>query len=901
MVKHATMAPRASSVTRVELPLLPVAAVFTVVDDAVVELDPSEVKPENVGLKAYGLASLPSVWTRPFFVIPHSSSPTEAAILEVVRRLGLKIEKRFIIRSSGVDESMDRRGDLDSAECNVSDLLSQVVRLRQALVDRGTSEGQQVHFVVQQLLPTRAKGHLSNERRIAEQKRDWIAEVEASGSHSLEVKSISLRRWRDNRPPSEGALPCTYRAQYIQCLTAVAKWAYWRLIRVHFEWVWDGQTVYLVQADACDEVVGGVNPKELVLDPAQSDIHSSHLRVFREASPHDFEQYRKLANARLYRDLGYEMVSFYVLDDADEIRKIVQEGTCSQALRSDLEALVERPLVIRTDGRSVPPELRQMLPRSEELRSLDLAEQWLFGAFRQGVVQKTSDSAMSLMECGPCLIAHHFVPAAAAAWCQARPDQRRVRIESLWGLPEGLYWYSYDAFDVDTKVSSVANDTKQPSNMTVRERRRYKEHFVAPDSDGRWILHKTAAGPDWQRSINRTDWIKEIAWTSRRIAAKVGHPVVVMWFVDLAHSASTHRVLPWHHEEWQTGSSPRKAAPRRKLSATTDFVLRAKVDWALLKERISKGDQIVRIRVQPNEPEMVRDREFAEELAAFAKEHRLVVELEGGLLSHAYYMLSRAGCTVECADLDDYATDDYELEFNKLVRDQIPLSIAEKGEAVTVIRLTGEALIAALRRKLIEESLEVLDAGTTDEIADELADVREVTLSLMSRLGITEVDVESRRKKKAKARGGFDGALMLSKTTVAPSMELPQVSVDDDFKQDLVSSTIDLEAAIPSAFEDIHVDKRVDAVGVVERQFTIEVPVHAGGFKPTRVVFSMPTHSGEQHEMAFELLLKRRGSNLRVRARVLNTAIQLPLNFGCDGTVESATGVGTSHYDHGPV
>ena len=635
----------------------------------------------------------------------------------------------------------------------------------------------------------------------------------------------------------------------------------------------------MVQADACDELAGGVEPKDLVRLPRKGRNSKTILRLFREANAADYEQYRKLGNARTYRDCGYAMVPFYVLDDEREIRGIVENGECSDELRRDLELLVARPLVIRTDGQSIPESLRQMLPRSEELRSAEAAERWLVTEFRQLATQKTSDSAVTLSECKPCLIAHHFVPATAAAWCQARPDQRRVRIESLWGLPEGLYWYAYDAFDVDTQVPSVAIDTKQPSNVAIRERRRYKERFVAPDEEGNWVLHRTAAGPDWQRSIRRTEWIEEIAWTSRRIASAVGFPVVVMWFVDVPSAASAHRVLPWYHEPWKTESSPHKAAPRHKLSVTTDFVLRGKADWESLKARLNGGEQIVRVKVQPDEPDIVRDRKFAEDLAELAKKYQLVIELEGGVLSHAYYLLSAAGCAVECADLDGYATSDYELDFNKLVRDKIPSSIAARGEDVTVLRLAGEALIVALRRKLVEESLEVLDARTSEEVAEELADVREVTLALMSKLGITAADVEVRRKRKAKSRGAFKDALMLSKTAIAPSMGSRGLQLDEGADRSFVSMTIDQEAAIPSALAEIHADKRVDAAGVPERQFTIDVAAHVSGYQPARLAFSMPTQSGEQHHMVFELLLGRHGADLRVRARVQNAAVQLELRF----------------------
>jgi predicted house-cleaning noncanonical NTP pyrophosphatase (MazG superfamily) len=881
------MASRAQPPRRVPRPLSPIIPVLTVVGDAVVELAPASVTPQAVGLKAVGLASLPVAWTQPFFVVTHGSLPERPALVSAIGKLGLRTDAKLIVRSSGTDESMESRGALESAECDIDSLAAKVEQLRSAVGAGDSQKGLRVHWVVQQLLPTMAKGHLSNERRIAEEKRDWVAEVEASAGHAVEFHPIPLRTWRDSRPALEDEiLSCQYRESYLQCLTVVARWAYERLIRVHFEWVWDGHAIYLVQADGCDDTAGGVDPKDLVQLPPKRRISGSSLRLFREASAADYQDYRKLANVRLYRELGYEMVPFYVLDDQVELKRLVEEGRCSDDLKADLEVLAARPLVIRCDGRNVPAELRQMLPRSEELRTGAEAEHWLLGKFRTDATTRTTGTGTSLAECTPCLIAHHFMPATASAWCQARPDHRRVRIESLWGLPEGLYWYAYDAFDVDTQVTFVERDVQRPNHMPIRERRRYKEHFVAPDSNGNWVLHKSAAGPDWQRSIKRSEWVEEIAWASRRIAAAVGYPVVVMWFVDVPKAVSNHRVLPWYHEPWKTDASPHKAAPRRKLSATTDFVLRGKADWAQLKSKVESGEQIVRVRVDPSEPEIVRDREFAEELAAFAKQHKLVVELAGGVLSHAYYMLARAGCTVECADLDDYATADYEVEFNKLVRDLIPAAIAARGEAVTALRLEGAALMAALRRKLVEESLEVLDAETTEQIAEELADVREVVLAIMSRLGITETDVEARRKRKVKARGAFAEALMLSKTSVAPSMGFRELQDDEGGSPSLVAATIDREAEIPGGFEDIHLDRRVDASGAAERQFTIDVPAHAAGYQSSRVPFGLPTQSGEQHEMVFELVLGRKGSDLRVRVRLMNAQIQLGLDFG-DGAASN--------------
>lgn len=861
-------------VKRSPRPLEPRVEVLFVDGGELRTFQPNAITPDSVGQKAYGLATLPSNWTLPFFVISGRSRPEPGAVAEAMERTGIDAPFKVIVRSSGVDESMEERGSLDSIECEINDVVSALLSLESRLQNRLAATGNCVHWVVQQLVPVSAKGHLSNESRVAEDKRDWLAEAEASPGKAHEARPISLRPWRDSRPPHEDPLTCRFREQYVKCLGAVARWAYDRLIRVHFEWVWDGNRIHIVQADECSDLTGGVDPKKLVVAPPKGKHGLPPLKIFRLATTSDFLDFRKLGNAQLYRQLGYSMVPFYVLDDPGELNTIVNDGTCSEDLLHDLQILTSRPLVIRSDGREVPEELRQMLPRSEELRTFSEARDWLVTVFRIEASKQTNDGA-SLATSRPALIAHHFLPATASAWCQARPNQRRVRIESLWGLPEGLYWHAYDAYDVDTLASTT--DISRPARMVVRERRRYKERFVAPDASGKWILHQTISGPDWQRSIKRTEWIEEIAWTSRQIADKTQLPVVVMWFVDIPQSASSHRVLPWYHEKWNSDASLQKAAPRHKLSVSADFELLRRADWLELQQRVNAGEHIVRARVHPIEPDIVRDREFAEQLAAFAKEHNIVVELEGGVLSHAYYMLSRAGCIVECADLDDYATDDYELEFNKLVRDNIPQSIADRGEAVTSLRLEGAALISALKKKVVEESLEVLDATTTDEMAEEIADVREVISSLMKQLDIADADVEQRRRKKAKKRGGFDEGLMLSKTAVAsPLMTSP---ASDDFPVELtqVIGTISREAEIPRSQSDMHVDKRVDGSGAMERQFTVDVPSHASGYAPERVLFNLETQTGEPHEMVLELVLTRRGGDLRIRIRLRNAAVQLSL------------------------
>lgn len=871
---------RAALTRRTERPLRPSVGVALVQGASYTRLAPSDITPEIIGLKAWGLNSIPQAWTKPYFVVSGEISPTQAALERALTDVGLQEIHELLVRSSGVEESIEARGSLISKACRAEHLLETLEDLRRSPVV--TTANGHVHWVIQEHVKVVTKGHLSNERRVAKDKRDWVAETEASIGRTGESHRISIRPWRDNREtPENSPLKCDYHAACIDRLKEVARWAYDRLIRVHFEWAWDGKTVYVVQADEYGNKNGGVDPRSLVKTPVAANLSGKELKVFRLATAQDFCTYRKLGNAKLYQDLGYNMVPFYVLDNPHELRVLLSNGQCSEALLADLELLSKQPLVIRTDGYDIPEERWTMLPRSDELRSKSAAAEWLLNKFRSPII-KAGDDGVSLSQYQLCLIAHHFVPAVASAWCQARPDNRRVRIESLWGIPEGLYWYGYDAFDVDTKNISIDEKGTLPKEMAIRDRIRHKEHFIAPDKSGAWVVHKTAAGPDWNPSIKHDKWLEEISWTSRRIAKALGEPVVVMWFVGLPKAVSEHQVLPWFHTKWHSSGTLNKAAPRRKNESATDFLLQTRQDWLHLNDVLTRREAISRVVVHPTEPELVRDPEFAKALAELGKRYLFVIELAGGILSHAYYLLSQAGCDVECVDLDEYATGDDEFSFNKLVRDRIPESIAAKGENVLLIELQGEALIAALRRKLVEEAMEVLDAKNNDQIAEELADVREVMLALMSRLEITEATVERLRKKKAAERGAFDKALMLSRTAVSSPLSMPDFDPEELLKGEpqKASKTISMVIEMPGTGEDLHSDKRVSATGNVERLFTTQLPAHVDGLNPLLARFSLETPSGKAYEMQFEIEADRVGADVHLKMKLSHAPTQLSLNLG---------------------
>lgn len=850
---------------RLQEPLAPVSGVVVISGDSIQKLPPSCLTSSRVGRKALGLASLPPVWCKPFFVVSGHTNPSPTAIASVISQFKLDGTNEVLVRSSGIDESIRSRGSYESKACSPFSIAKTINHLQERRnSSRADTRRSHIHWIVQQHINTAAKGHLSNERRLFKADRDWLAEIETTQAHPYESHTIAIRPWRDARRPMPEVLSCPYKENYITCLKEVARWAFSRKLRIHFEWVWDGTTVYIVQADEAVDEQYGVDPRKIVVTPSKA-IASFNLRAFRRATNADFEQFPKLANTKIYRDLGYDLPDFYILSNESDICELTTSGVLSPNAIEDLDHLTRSPLVIRTDGQRIPIDQRTMLPRSDELRSKEAALKWLTEEFR------TKVDDLGLQHLPLALIAHNFVPAVSSAWCLADAEKRRVRIESLWGIPEGIYWYAHDVFDVDTLERNVT-DTKPRRKFIINKRVRYKSQFIAPDSSGNWVLYETKPGPDWIPSIRLTRWVEEIAWTSRRISKVAGYPVVVMWFIGVPKECSQQRIMPWYHEQWKPDESKTKAAPRHKSAVGTGYTISTRADWERLKRLCQSENRITRVRVSPTEPDLVRDQKFASQLGRLAKENEFVVNLSGGILSHSYYLLKKEGCAVECEDL--FGTTDELLDFNKLVRDNIPNVISTHGEEVEVVELAGTALIESLKRKIVEEAFEILDARNTEELSEEIADLYEVIDKLTYELGIDKKRITSLQKTKAGKKGGFSKGLLLRKTTLEgafsnapnePNLKLEYPATDSIRS---ISSFQDLSQVHPEINQDI----RHDENGIPERQVTITLPMHMQGPLQREICRF-------ENISVFEAVLERVGSRLKIKLRMRSLPVQGTLDL----------------------
>lgn len=850
----------------------PLGSIRILTTDGPTDLTSSEISVENVGYKAYGLSAVPEKWVPKFLLVSSSctgilaSSQLGPWIERELADIGITLGSKVIVRSSGTLETLENRGLLESSRCSTSEILTTITRLASSL----TVPSPKVHWIIQEYVEPKEKGHLSNERRLKYEKRDWVAEFEPKHNRPGYTTSIGVRRWRDGTNLCEPDLTCNSEPEISLRLRHVAMWATSLPWRIHFEWVWDGRSIRIVQADRADPPEG-VDPLSL-LPKTIPIITLSSLGAFRAANNSDFEKYRKLKSAKLYVELGYKMPLFYVLDNP-EVVKIILSGDIPRCLASDLVELTRRPLIVRTDGLNIPCEKEQMLPRSDELRSLEQAKNWLLTDFTTTIEQN------ALEACDLCLIAHHFIPSVASAWARGEPGGRIVRVESLWGIPEGLYWYSHDTFEVDTRDVVAFRRLAHAAKYQARSHLRYKGSFIAPDTNGRWIPQHPVAPFDWKKSISKTSWLFEIAESTRLIAEHDAQAVSVMWFVDNHPTATEHKVLPWLHEKSEFTNRP-KAAPRRKRENQSEFIIRTIEDWHSLQSQLKTGTRIERIVVDPTDVALIRNRLFAEKLGAVAVASGSVVELSGGILSHVYYTLQRSGAQVECVDL--YGAVEDIVEFNKVVRDKIPAIIESRGERVETVRLTGNALVAALRRKLVEEAFEALDAKSGGDLVSELADLQEVIKALCQALQVSPTQVEAERKEKQRIRGAFNKGLMLTKTGVPHSIQ-QQSSVSDVPPLALTAEPA-LEEPILHAqnLPTKSVYRRPDLRHIeyqLEKLFTFATEVNRIGDVKESLNFSIPIDNGLEQNFTLTVELRRSGSAIRGVVRLRRNASQLTIDF----------------------
>jgi predicted house-cleaning noncanonical NTP pyrophosphatase (MazG superfamily) len=724
---------------------------------------------EFFGTKAVGLAKLPADWTPPFFVISTKQDVGQldpTLLQKAIDRLTAGAVNQLIARSSAPHESLEDRGCYESYGCGTTaaEVIPAVTRVRrhfQNLVQRQRASQDACLAVIVQLYISPIRfGHLSNERRVSRYVTSWHVEYQVTQSESAHVDTFSVKSIASIDP----TLECTNVDALNRSLRALAKMFSQNAHRVHFEWVWDGQRLWIVQCDE-EHPLRGPSPgsKWRSRGPAQEVIPVQVLTPILEAKG----GWPKTQAVRTFHACGLPVAPVFVLENP----KILQDlslGRVDDTLRQDLLSLLHLPILIRTDFSDRLSSAGMLLPRTGAISNADEGTLFLTNTAMQISRQDISPEDY-------CFTLHQFIGARAGAFSYSKPTVSKVRVDSTWGGPDSLLYYPHDTFEVDARDKKV-----------MSKKVRCKTHYLDMDDRGTWREVQSGVPWDWKPSLT-DDELVQIGDSACRVAGHMNKPIEIMYFIGVNDKTGSECCLPWFCTDKVAfgvdhATGVRYAGRRVTVSTVDD------VKWIESDLNAQRLKRPLSMRLRPK-PELLRSEEFLAEVARVAKNVDIAVELEGSILSHCYYMLRRNGVKVACVDAFEEPTK--RKRFGKLVRDRIPLRIEAHGERPRILRVSSDEVLHLLKAKAVEEAIELFWETDNSRIVEELTDLFEVVESIWRVCNKSFDELLAAAEKKRRERGGFEAGVVLLETRSVPLItpELKSVGLFQDTEEDASLTT----------------------------------------------------------------------------------------------------------------
>ena len=717
---------------------------------------------ETVGWKALGIYELPVRWVPSFFVLSSDlhrqwfeagceiddskPCPIDPTAVEKALASISSSQKNVLIRSSGVAEDFESRGRFESllVRGNVSFVREGAVKIWRSVAtlqkDTPDHPRSAMPLIIQRAVTVRLKGHLSNERRVSKKAEDWIVEIEGATTDGI-PQSLSIRLKKADEVLPKTPIVCASREEVIRQLRRLAASASLGELRKHFEWVWDGVRLWVVQSDT--EATPGGSIPGTTWNRSMFPPSINKLDVMVEAGNAKGE-WKKTKSLRELRDCGLPTAKVYVLEDSPT-QKLLAQGKVSEKLRNDINRLLQVPVVIRSDVRVFGDEFPALSPRTPTLSTAKEVLAFLTKQSKAFIVGGVVAEDF-------CYLMHHFIPARSGAYSLSRPDNPRVRIDSTWGLPDGLLAYPHDSFEMDSR---------NPSK--IQRHLRCKTDYIDVDESGDWTPHRCKPPHDWMASLTDSE-IREIAGHSARVSELLKKPVEIMFFVGVDTRSGHPACLPWLIVDDVPDFEKQEANfhyAGKSFPVDTEAALVSAKAW-IQQERVH-GKVFLKLRPRP---ELLRSKTFVNRVAALALEHHVPIELEGSVLSHFYYMLRKAGVSVRCVEAFHERLE--HRRFGKLVRDLIPVKIEAHGESARVVRLPKDELVPLLKAKAVEEAFELFWESDPVNMFEELADLLEVVRGMCAVLNRSMDDLEKVADAKKGERGGFEEGIVLIDTREVP-------------------------------------------------------------------------------------------------------------------------------------
>ncbi len=218
----------------------PVKPIVYVTKERTTILDRKNININTIGEKGFGLSCIPLQWTLPFIVVSAQlvdeyknliakNQKTDDWLHEWCTRIGTALVKEnitgdIIVRSSGCAEGLAQRGDLCSCSGTSTDIFNLLLQCLQDLYSKNNIIHKNIPLVIQQYIKGSIyRGHLSNERRVSAQKRDWTGQID-----EYNYIKIHHREWRrsfDINKLSKQSITCSNVKNIKKALEIPATWA----------------------------------------------------------------------------------------------------------------------------------------------------------------------------------------------------------------------------------------------------------------------------------------------------------------------------------------------------------------------------------------------------------------------------------------------------------------------------------------------------------------------------------------------------------------------------------------------------------------------------------------------------------------------------------------------------
>jgi len=101
------------------------------------------------------------------------------------------------------------------------------------------------------------------------------------------------------------------------------------------------------------------------------------------------------------------------------------------------------------------------------------------------------------------------------------------------------------------------------------------------------------------------------------------------------------------------------------------------------------------------------------------------------------------------------------VKYNKLIRDKIPQIIRSAGWTPKIKTLSKKEYFKELRKKVLEEAKELIQAKDGEDVINEVVDIQELIDSLLSEIHLTKLQLKKKQGVKNKKRGAFKKRLFL--------------------------------------------------------------------------------------------------------------------------------------------